>query len=108
MKKRLKVITASLLMIVMAASGTCVFAGTDVQPAGDEPQAALDVVGEGEAVDEALQRRLRPRRPARPGRCRRRNCREKKQSRKKCCRKRQQPLKKNLRVQKSNRNQLPA
>lgn len=54
MKKRLKVITAFLLMIVMAASGTCVFAGTDVQPAGDEPQAALDVVGEGEAVDEAL------------------------------------------------------
>ena len=54
MKKRLKVITAFLLMIVMAASGTCVFAGTDVQPAGDEPQAALDVVGEGEAADEAL------------------------------------------------------
>ena len=54
MKKRLKVITAFLLMIVMAASGTCVFAGTDVQPAGDEPQAALDMVGEGEAVDEAL------------------------------------------------------
>lgn len=54
MKKRLKVITAFLLMIVMAASGTCVFAGTDVQPAGDEPQAGIDVVGEGEAVDEAL------------------------------------------------------
>lgn len=54
MKKRLKVITAFLLMIVMAASGTCVFAGTDVQPAGDEPQSGLDIVGEGEAVDEAL------------------------------------------------------
>jgi len=64
MKKRLKVITAFLLMIVMAASGTCVFAGTDVQPAGDEPQAALDVVGEGEAVDEALPEEELPREEA--------------------------------------------
>ena len=54
MKKRLKVITAFLLMIVMAASGTCVFAGTDVQPAGDEPQAAVEVVGEGEAPVDAV------------------------------------------------------
>ena len=45
MKKRLKVITAFLLMIVMAASGTYVFAGTDVQPAGDEPQAASSPAG---------------------------------------------------------------
>lgn len=46
--------TSILLVLVMAASGSYVFAGTQPEPADDEVQASLNVAGEGGASEETL------------------------------------------------------
>ena len=52
MNRRLKLITAILLTIAMAFTGTCVFAGTNAPSSGDKEQALVEVTAET-APDEA-------------------------------------------------------